>query len=242
MISPGAIVSDVHPLLGARAGGDQGAIGVEDRLVKVRRGLFAPDLDPGLIEDILEGLDVVGGEAAAEVARGGGVGDAVGAEGVEEDNVVASQLDVVETGAVAQGVVGEVEDVVGLVVGEVEFEQMESFVDRLGQPEFPDQKVNGTDPAARDRAGLGGAFVMDVRGGEDRLGRRCGDRAVEPQADFALAGGVVSVWNRLHSKSPCGLGHGIGVGQSNVPETPGDFEFFTHQQHDLRLRPRLVKG
>jgi hypothetical protein len=34
--------------------------------------------------------------------------------------------------------------------------------------------------------------------------------------------GMVSVWNRLHSKSPCGLGHGILVDRSNVPETPGD--------------------
>ena len=83
-------------------------------------GCCLPDLEPGLIEDVLEGLDVVGGEASAEVAGGGGVGDAVGPEGVEEDDVVASQLDVVEAGAVAEGVVGEVQDVIGLVVGEVD--------------------------------------------------------------------------------------------------------------------------
>jgi hypothetical protein len=51
-----------------------------------------------------------GGEASAEVARGGGVGDAVGAQGVEEDEIVASQLDIVETGPIEQGVVGEVQD------------------------------------------------------------------------------------------------------------------------------------
>src|SRR3954468_6395208 len=43
---------------------------------------------------------------------------------------------------------------------------------------------------------------MDVGGGEDRLGRGGGDRPVEPASDFPLAGGVVSVWNRFHSKSP----------------------------------------
>ena len=112
-----------------------------------------PDLEPGLIEDILEGLDVVGGEAAAEVAGGGGVGDAVGPEGVEEDEVVASQLDVVEAGAVAEGVVGEVQDVVGLVVGEVELEQVEPLVDGLGQSELADHQMDGADAAAGDAPG-----------------------------------------------------------------------------------------
>ena len=120
VVAPGAVVGDVDALLAARAGGDQRAVDVEDGLVEELRRLLTPDLQPGLIEDVLEGLDVLGGEAAAEVAGGGGVGDAVGAQGIEEDVVVASQFDVVEAGAVAQGVVGEVQDVVGLVVGEVD--------------------------------------------------------------------------------------------------------------------------
>ncbi len=94
--------------------------------------------------------------------------------------VVASQFDIVEAGAVAQGVVGEVQDMVSLVVGELELEQGEPLVVGLGQPEFPYQQLNGTDPAARDRAGLDGDFVMDVSSGEDRLGRGCDDRSIEP--------------------------------------------------------------
>src|SRR4029079_3013645 len=72
---------------------------------------------------------------------------------------------------------------------------------------------------------LGRVLVVDVRGGEDRLRRGCGDGPIEPLPDFPLAGGMVSVWNRLHSKSPWEFGHGICVGRSNVPQTPGDFEF-----------------
>ena len=60
------------------AGGDQRAVGIEDGLVEEVGRLLAPEFEPSLIEDVLEGFDVVGGEAAAEVARGGGVGDAVG--------------------------------------------------------------------------------------------------------------------------------------------------------------------
>jgi hypothetical protein len=39
--------------------------------------LLVPDLDPRAIEDVLKNLDVLGYEAPAEVAGGGGVGDAV---------------------------------------------------------------------------------------------------------------------------------------------------------------------
>jgi hypothetical protein len=103
------------------------------------------------------------------------------------------------------------------------------FIDGLGESEFPDQELDGTDAAGCDGSGPGGDFIVDIRGGEDRLRRGRMDRPVEPLADFPLAGGAVLVWNRFHSKSPCGFGHGICVGRSNVPETPGDFEFLlTH--------------
>ena len=193
---PGAVVGDVDALLAAGAGGDEGAVHVEDGLVEELGRLLFPDLDPGPIEDVLEDLDVLRGEAAAEVAGSGRVGDAVGPQGVEEDDVVASQLDVVEAGAVAQGVVGEVQDVVRLVVREVELEQVEPLVDGLGESELADQQLDGADAAAGDAAGLGGGLVVDVGGGEDRLGRRCGDRPVEPAADFRLP----AAWWR------CGIG------------------------------------
>lgn len=98
---------------------------------------------------------------------------------------------------------------VTLVIREVVLEQMESLVDGLSQPEFPHEELKGANASARDGPALGGGVVVDVGGGEDRIGRGCSDRSIESLADFALAGGMVSVWNRLHSKSPCGLGHGI---------------------------------
>ncbi len=208
MIPPGAVVSDVDALLAAGAGGDERAVDVEDRLLEELGGLLLPDPDARLIEDVLEDLDVLGGEAAAEVAGGGGVGDAVGAEGIQEDEVGAPQFDVVEAGAVAQRVVGEVQDVVGLVVREMEPEQAEPLVDGLVQPELADQQMDGADAAAGDCPGLGGDIVVDIGGGEDWVGRWGGDRTVESAADFPLAGGVVSVWNRFHSKSPRGRAMG----------------------------------
>src|SRR5262249_30414694 len=49
---------------------------------------------------------------------------------------------------------------------------------------------------------------------------------VEPPPDSALAGGVMMVCNRLHSKSPCVGGHGICGDRSHVLETPIVLGFF----------------
>jgi len=83
------------------------------------------------------------------------------------------------------------------VIGEVILEQVESLVDGLGQAELTDQELDGTDAAAGDGPSLVGDVEMEVGCGEDRPWRGCGDGLVEPVADSPLAGGVVSVWNRL---------------------------------------------
>ena len=64
--------------------------------VEERGGLLGPDPQPGLVDGVHQVEDVGLGEAAAEVARGGGVGDALGAQGVEIDLVVAPQFEVLE--------------------------------------------------------------------------------------------------------------------------------------------------
>src|SRR5512147_1082109 len=98
MVAPGAVVSDLDALRAAGAGSDERAIDVEDGLLEELGGLLLPDLDACQIEGVLEDLDVLSREAPAEIARAGGVGDAVGAEGVQEDEVIAPQFDVVEAG------------------------------------------------------------------------------------------------------------------------------------------------
>src|SRR5262249_52417872 len=85
VVAPGAVVGDVNALLAARAGGDQRAVDVEHGLIEELGRLLVPELDPGSIEDILKDLDILSREATAEVARSGGIGDAIGAEGIEED-------------------------------------------------------------------------------------------------------------------------------------------------------------
>jgi hypothetical protein len=169
VITPGAVVGDVDALLTARAGADERTVDVDDGLVKEVIRLFTPDFEPCLIEDVLEDLDVVGGEPPAEVAGSRGVGDAIGTKCVEEDDVVASQFDVVEAVAAADRVVGEVQDVVGLVVGEVELEQVEPLVDGFREAELADQQLDGADATAGDCLGFVGDLVLNISGGAGRL-------------------------------------------------------------------------
>src|SRR5262249_61459986 len=97
-------------------------------------------------------------EAAVEVAGGGWVGDPAGAQGIEEDLIGAAEFEVLQAGAVTQGVVGEGEDVVGLVVGEVEREQMEAAVDGVDEADLTRQGVQGAETAAGQAAAEGGGL------------------------------------------------------------------------------------
>src|SRR5947209_661292 len=54
--------------------------------------------------------------------------EAAGAEGVEEVLVLAAEFEALQAGAVAQGVVGEGEDVVGPVVGQVDLEDVQAVI------------------------------------------------------------------------------------------------------------------
>src|SRR5439155_20567205 len=137
-------------------------VGVDPRLGKELGRLPGPGLRARVIEDIQERVHVLGLEASAEIAGGGGIGDAAGAKGVEEHLVVAAQFDVFQAGAIAQSVVGEVEDVIRLVVRQVDAQQVQSAVDGLGQPKLAHQQVHGTDAAVADTAAALADYILDV--------------------------------------------------------------------------------
>ena len=121
------------------------------------------------IDGVQEGHDVGLGEAAAEVPRGGGVGDALGAQGVEIDLVVASQFEVFEPVAAREDVEGDVQDMVGFVIGEMPLEEMEVMVDVVDQAGPASQQEDGADAARGEALDAIGQFVMDVAGGDHGL-------------------------------------------------------------------------
>ena len=113
------------------------------------------------VEGVLKSIDVGLGESSAEVAGGGGVGDAPRSQHVEEGIVVAAEVDVLQAGAVAERVVGDVEDVVGLVVGEMDFQEVKALVNGLGQAELVCEHVESPDAAVGDGSVALGNIVVD---------------------------------------------------------------------------------
>ena len=95
----------------------------------IGRRLPRPSPEARLVKDLQQRLNVCAAEAAAEVAGGGGIGNALGSEGIEEHLVVAADLDVLQATAAGQEVVGDVQDVVALEVRQVPLEQVEAPVD-----------------------------------------------------------------------------------------------------------------
>ena len=148
--TPGAVVSDVHARLALAVGSDECAVHVDGGPVEERSVLLGPDLASGLVDGILESIHVVLSESSAEVVSGGGIGDAACPESIEEGFIVATQFDVLKAGAVAQCVVGDVEDVIGLVIGQMDFQELEPLVDGLWQAELVCEHVEGADAAVSD--------------------------------------------------------------------------------------------
>ena len=147
MIAPGAVVGDIDALLALRVGGDEGAVDVHGRLGEEVGGLLGIDAEPGGVDGLHQVQDVGLAEAAAEVAFGGRVGDAHGAEGVEIDLVVAEPLEVLEASAAGEEVEGDVQDVVGLEIGEVALQEVEVVVDGGDQSGAAGDQEQGADAA-----------------------------------------------------------------------------------------------
>jgi hypothetical protein len=152
------------------------------------------------VEGVLQGANGGDVEAAAEVAGGGGIGEAAGAQRVEEGLVVPAQLDVPQAGAFAQGVVGEVEDVIGLVVGQVELEEDQAPVDGVDEAELAGQGVNGTDAPVGDAAVAVADLETDVGGGEHRALAAVEVGWGKAALGAALALGQLAAYLGFHSK------------------------------------------
>jgi hypothetical protein len=148
---------------------------------------MGPSLQAGVVDDVEQGIDMLAAEAAAEVASGRGIGDAPGAQGVEKVLVVAAEFDVLQAGPVAQGVVGDVEDMVGFVVRQVDLEEFEFVVEGVDEAELSDEGVHGADATVGDTTDASGSLVVDVGGGEHGSGAAAEVGLVKALLDAALA-------------------------------------------------------
>ncbi len=150
MVAPVALVADVHALLALAGGGNESAIGIDTRwLLEERRRLLLPHPDSYIVDDIHQTLDRFFVEAPTEIARRRGVGNGAGAERIEKHQVIATHLDVVQHATTAQGVVGQIQDVVRVEVGAVLLQDVQVVVQRPGQSNVLHQIMYDAESAIR---------------------------------------------------------------------------------------------
>src|SRR5207253_5418651 len=135
------------------------------------------------------GLDVVLGEAPAEVAGRGRIGEAPRAQGVEQDLVLAEQVQVLQARAAPQGQVGQGQHMVRFMVGKVDLEQLQATVDGLDQADLANERVHSADAADSDAAAAFADLIVDVAGGHHRFGAAPQVGRVQTALDAALAVG-----------------------------------------------------
>ena len=116
---------------------------------------------------------------------------------------------------------------VGLVVGQVDLEQVETVVDAADEAEFAGEKVEGADATVHDAAAAIRDLVVNVGGSEDGLGRTAAVVGVETAFDAPLAVVELLVYRRVHSKTLVVGVDGETVYSSDTPGNTRVFEFFS---------------
>jgi hypothetical protein len=167
MIAPDAVVGDADALFVLGVGRHQSTVCIEDGAVEKVTGLMPPDADANVVIDILEGVDVSDVKTPAEVTCGSGIGDTLGSKGVEEVDVIAAKFDVLEAIAVAKGVVGEIENVIGFVVRHVDLEEMKLQVNGVNEADATAEQMKGPNTAVADAMHPLTDFIVDVACRED---------------------------------------------------------------------------
>jgi hypothetical protein len=156
-------------------------------LLEEGRGLVGPHADARVVDEVLEDLNTGPIKAPTEITGRGGIGNAACAQGVEKNLVVAEQFEVFQAAAATQRQVGQGADMVGLMIGKVDFQQVQALVDGFDQSALLGERVEGADAADGDAARAFGNLLMDVAGGHNRSGTTAEVGFIQTALDAALA-------------------------------------------------------
>ena len=170
MVAVLAVIGEIHSLLALGVARDNRAIGVQNRFFEELGRLLSPDTLAGFIDRVHQGHDIHPTKSAAEVAGSRGIGDALGAQGVEINLVVPPQFEVFEPLTACQDVEGDVQDVVRLVIGEMHLEQVKIVVDVADQAGPTGQEEHGADAAGAESLDPIAQLVVNIACGHHGYG------------------------------------------------------------------------
>ena len=136
--------------------------------------------------------------------------------------------------AAGEEIEGDVQDMVGFVVGQMPLEQMEVAVDFLDELDLLSQQEEGADAAGTEPPDAIGRLIVDIgRGhhgygplGSGRIGESLLDSPPTVLEGSLLACGAFSSESSTHSKAPLFWNSEDVFVTSIIPETCGVFELF----------------
>src|SRR5262249_37242987 len=137
------------------------------------------------------------------------------------DGVVAAQFEIFQAAAAAQRIVGEIEDMVGLVIRQMDLERVQPAVDDVRQAEALHEEMDGADATATEPVAACAEFVVDVACGKLRVLAVWQLTFVEAALDASLAVAPASSYAGSHSKSLLASGDEIVDTSSNLKKPRG---------------------
>src|SRR4051794_22621207 len=135
--------------------------------------------------------------------------------------------------AAGQEVVGDIQDVVALVIRQVPLEQVEALVDVVDQPDLAGQEMDGTDAAGCDAPDLLGDLIVNVGGGHHRLRAFDARLVLDTAQDSPLASVQLAMDTGVHSKTSWRR-RVKGVNHLDYSLKPGGFRVFQSVIVELR--------
>src|SRR5262249_34251783 len=96
---------------------------------------------------------------------------------------------------------GKIKHVSGLVVRQMNLQQVQPGVDSIDQPKAPGQQVDGPDAAIGQAVDALGDLILNVAGGHHRLRTATQVRLSQTALNPALAVGQFLTYDLVHSKS-----------------------------------------
>jgi len=148
---------------------------IDERFGQKALGLLLPDLGSASVDAFLQAQNIRCTKPPGEVSRRGWIGNPLGSQSVEEVFILAAHFDVLQANSPGQNVVGDVQHVIALVVGQMNLEQVQMLVDVLHQSQPLHHRVDSPQPSTTHRPGPASHFIMHIasmQNGSALIGQR----------------------------------------------------------------------
>jgi hypothetical protein len=142
MVSQDAFIRHIDSLHLFGAGLDECAIHIDLGLGEKLGGLPGPNLQPSLVENILQCAHVMRRETSAKITCRGWVWHTFRTKAVQEGLVLAPQFHVLNAVAIAKCIVRETQNMIRFMIGYMNLQKVLAFIDSPRKAQLPDQLVH----------------------------------------------------------------------------------------------------